>query len=127
MKLDGVGGVVQALEIEADKYPALLGACMVAVVEHATATHFGEITDKDGGNALSLRWTDGATPSSPLPFDLKGPNEIAAFVRQWLEKKAVWPSERPGTDGSTNRGFRVEVRDFYDVLTVKPVWIIYGK
>ena len=53
-------GVVQRLEVEADTHAALLAACTIATVEHDSATHFFEGVDADGGNYLSLRWTNGS-------------------------------------------------------------------
>lgn len=126
MKLDEKWGVVQALKIEADTFESLLAGCMVGCVAHAKVSHFKEVSDQDGGNSLHLYWTDHGD-ASRLPFDLTGPTEVAAFGRQWLEKNAIYPTERPDTDGSTVAGFRIERRSFYDVVVVKPIWIVYGK
>lgn len=125
-KLDMDWGVVQRLLIEADIFPALLGGCMIACAEHKNASHVIEVNDPDGGNALSLRWT-AAEGANPLPFELNGENEIAEFVRSWLQKKAVYPNKAPDTDGDAVNGFRIETRSFYDVLTIKPIYIVYGK
>jgi len=126
MKLDKDWGVVQELKIEADIFPALRGACMIACADHKNASHFIEGKDEDGGNYISLRWTDGRGAIA-LPFDLNGPEEMADFLKAWLLKKSIMPNDVPDTDGSVNEGFRAEMRDFYDVLTVKPIHIVYSK
>ena len=123
MKMDQNWGVVQRLQIEADTYQGLLGGIMVATVEHKTVEGFSVVTEPDGGNRLHLHWHGG----DPLPFKLTGADEIATFIRAWLEKNGVWPTEEPSTDGDTNKGFRLDVRDAYDVVVVKPTYIIYGK
>lgn len=126
MRLESDWGVIQKLNIEADTYIALKGACMVASVEHKRATHFVEKIDEDGSSVLSLKWTD-THDAKLLPFELVGPDEMAEFIKLWLTKKAVYPNGRPDTDGSNAEGFMVSVSDFYDVITIKPTWITYGK
>lgn len=119
-------GVVQRLSAEGDTYKFLLGACIIASVEFKTITHFRVIETPDGSNELHLRWHDG-DDSKPLPFPLSGPEEIASFARKWLEKQAIYPNKAPDTDGDVRRGFRIESGSFYDVLTMKPTYIVYGK
>lgn len=117
-------GVVQRLEVEADTPAALLGACMIACAETKKASHFLVTKNTDGSNSLQLLWTD---KGEALPFPLEGANEIAEFVTQWLEKRAEYSGDEPDTDGSVNKGFRIDVSSFYDVLRVTPAYIIYGK
>lgn len=126
MELEEDGFGVVAFDIEADNYQALIGACMIACVENKKASHYVEGKDADGGNYISLRWTDGKN-AIPLPFALETPKEIADFLKNWLRKNAVMPHERPDTDGSTNAGFKASIRDFCDLITIKTVYIIYGK
>lgn len=121
-----VWGVVRRLEVEADTAQALLGACMVAAVQHSKATHYLLYQTEDGGNAISLAWMD-ATGYFPLPFDLIGADQITQFCRQWLDSKAVYPKKVPNTDGDVKRGFRIEIQSFHEVLCLKPAYIVYGK
>lgn len=124
MRKDREWGVVQRLEIEADTPAALLGACMVASAEHKEASHFIVTKNGDGSNSLRLLWTD---KGDALPFPLKGAQEMADFIAQWLEKSATYPNSSPDTDGDVVDGFRIDVSDFYDVLRVTPAYIVYGK
>ncbi|MGX0136318.1 hypothetical protein [Cupriavidus metallidurans] len=128
MKLDLTQewGVVQQFRLEADTFRALQAACVIALTEHSKATHFAVISDADGGNALALRWTEGQG-AYPLPFELSTPEEVAGFIRSWLEKRGLWPKQIPSTDGSVKKGYRFESRGFTDLLTVKPMYIVYGK
>jgi len=126
MKLDSDWGVIQTLEIEADTQQSLLAGCMVALVQHKSVTHYRVVPSGEGGNILRLFWTsdDGA---HPLPFPLTTPDDLCAFVRQWLEKRAEYPNEEPDTDGSVNHGFNIALGSFYEVMRVTPAYIVYGK
>ncbi|VVE27584.1 hypothetical protein PCO31111_03483 [Pandoraea communis] len=124
MRKDREWGVVQRLEVEADTPAALLGACIVASAEHKDASHFIVTKNDDGSNSLRLLWTD---KGDALPFPLKGAQEMADFISQWLEKRAAYPDKAPDTDGDVVEGFRIDVHVFYDVLRVTPTYIVYGK
>lgn len=138
-------GVVQELAVEADTVQALRGAIMVASVDNKEVKYFRietitkEVADNAwpkgsknhliGANQLTLLWSRDRPTDNELLFELSTVDEITDFVVQWLEKKAEWPTEEPDTDGSVERGFRVENSwdPFATVVKVTPTWIIYGK
>ncbi len=85
--LDRDWGIIQSLLIEGDTYQVLLGALTIACVQNKRASHFAEsIIKETGGNMISLRPYSIGSDSSPLPFELTGPDEISQFLRLWLEK-----------------------------------------
>jgi hypothetical protein len=126
LRLDQKWGVVQDLQVEADTFQALLGAMTVACVQEKKATHFEEVKEGDA-TSLMLQWS--ATPNSTkLAFPLEGSQEMAQFIRQWLEKSGDWDGiEVPDTDGSTHKGFKIENGYHYTVVKVTPIWTVYGK
>lgn len=123
--LDNTWGVVQRMHIEADTYTSILAGCSIACVEHTTAKYFKE-SNTECGNKLELLWYK-EYDSLELPFELTTPTEIAIFVRQWLEKRAVYPKEQPDTDGDCSEGFTLSTGYSGILISVEPTWIVYGK
>lgn len=126
-----MSGLLQALHIESDT-DTLLEIALQLPCEWSKSgvTHYAVREAADGSTTLSLGWHEKLRDSRPLPFPLRTARAIYEFARNWLKEAAVYgPS--PDTDGSAERGWAVRDgdsdHDFYSVVTIKAVWIIYGK
>ena len=116
-------GVVQKLTVEADTKDALIAALTIALSYHSKV-HYWECRK----GKLALLWSN---PEDTYPFltPLDDPEQLAGMVLGWL-LGAAYPEERPDTDGSVKKGFRVRGHEDgygYTVATIEPVWIVYGK
>jgi hypothetical protein len=103
-------GVVE-INALVDTKRGLEAALAIALMEHASATHYAIRINADGSNAIEFMWA------------------LANFVALWAEANAIY-GERPDTDGSTQAGFRVQTNDdgwAYTLALVSPEWVIYGK
>jgi hypothetical protein len=128
MNDDDKFGVVQDLAVEADTKAALRCALTIAAQEHRGASHYRVTDNGKDGTALWLLWGNDEAPGClPLPFELKGGEEMAEFAWNWLHKAARYPAEYPDTDGSVKNGFRVTHDYSYVTARVAPTFIVYGK
>lgn len=122
-------GVVQALIVEADTDSSLKAALTVALSYHSSVSHYS-VEIQDECPVLHLKWRSDSKPGTQeFLSPMKSPDHVAAEVRRWLDA-VEYPSNNYSGDGSTKKGYRVTGEyafTGYDVCTIKPVWIIYGK
>ena len=119
-----MSSLIQEMRVESDGLEVLTAVLSACFVWNKKATH---ITIAPDASSLELLWHMGSTGGVPLPFPLESGKEAAEYVNLWLSRAAVYPRERPDTDGDVAKGFRVTQSGFYCVARIEPCWIVYGK
>lgn len=138
------------LSVTADTKTALKHACGLVFSDSHTATHFIEGTDQNDVPFIRLLWTDSTAASDIVPSRLvvpmSDPNQVADLLETWLEQHdgfhipKINDSHRGG-DGTLIEGFHLTksctpmsdcVRElaatyWYEVLTLYPAYVYYGK
>jgi hypothetical protein len=110
-------GVIQQLTVEADTRQSLVAALTIAMA-YFPASHYTVI---DHELRIGSEGTAFLTPIS-------SPERLAAEVERWLAT-ATYPESSYRGDGSMKKGWRVSVESsiWKSYVTIKPVWIVYGK
>lgn len=132
-------GLVQTLKVAADTYEQLVAVMRVIFGRsYTSATHYRVGSLNDGTPYLIFMWSDDAG-SNQLLTKMSDPEAVASQVYEWL-KNAEYGKE-PDHDGDNSKGWLISVegnyswppRDDgykgsnYEVFTVSPEWIEYGK
>jgi hypothetical protein len=134
-----MSGLVQRLSICSDTREQLVHAISILLVWDKNVSHYATGVDKDGAPWLALRWHE-TGGGLPLIAPMSDPESIADQVYSWLKTVGYKDVHYPDTDGDNSKGWSItnhgvkvddsEWRDsgtFYDVFTVQPAYVTYGK
>lgn len=132
-------GLCDHFAVESDGDEVLRHAVAIPMEWNKRITHFAATTTPEGRDCLHLYWTDKSDAKDEkycklerevhrLPYELPDAETAFQFVRGWLNANGRGYGPEPGGDGSSYKGFRVEItNDFYEVMTITARYNYYSK
>jgi hypothetical protein len=137
-----MSGLIETMKVSSDTARNLKLALAIPLEWNRKVSHYAVSKDERGADVLHLYWTDKSEDRDPktfkaierdvqkVPFTpLDTDEKVFNFVQSWLAQADHGEDPMSDGDGSSNKGWIVEVcdSDFYEVMRVTASWIYYSK
>lgn len=133
-----MSGLIQHFELQSDDFKVLVKAVEIMMSWNKSVTHYKVIQADKRGPTLVFQWheTGGGTP---LMAPMKDAEQIANQICAWLGSAEITKAGWVGGDGDDCKGWFITsrtparvgetwaVNSGYDVFSISPHWIYYGK